>query len=359
MTINIARSLWLMACLLAGVSLVDAAELKDPRLRDDDISPTKISVEVTRNAHGHFVYSYDLDMPEGSTGQVRTFALAIGCAEAVDPRGFDPSDYPSKAMMGNFSSDGLHVPAAIDAPWGQAGPLAIAESNRAHWGVAAPPGSLRRGLQLISPYPPGPREYRLIPSLNYNWSEWDYDSVDKDDPDVPREDDMTVAGITTGPACPGEEYPDDGGSEGPGDGIRFAGSPFSSQHELRNDLLTYSAPLRDQFHVPSGTRELELIIHYHEAIDPRTFRVTPMQGQARRLFNPQPGSSETVRIPLQPGKNRIELQVQEAFVPPGRREGSEAAADRGRGGVAMDRDVFVIRVGTAESATDKGRGKTQ
>ncbi|QKT02790.1 hypothetical protein HUS23_02655 [Ectothiorhodospiraceae bacterium 2226] len=358
MRIRIIHSLWLPTYLLLGVSVLNAAELKDPRLRDDDISPTTISVDVTRNAHGHYAYTYDLVMPEENTGTVNIFALSISCAHAVDPRGFDLQDYPT-AAMGSFSRNGLHVPVAVDASWGQSASFGISESNWVHWGMFARPGSSRRGLRLISPYPPGAREYHIIPTMLYKLSEWDYDSFDKDDPTVPREDDMTVAGITTGPACPGEEYPDDGGGEGPGDGIRFAGSPFSSQHELRNDLLTYSAPLRDQFHVPAGTRELELIIHYHEAIDPRTFRVTPMQSQARRLFNPQPGSSETVRIPLQPGKNRIELQVQEAFVPPGRRDGSEAAAERGRGGVAMDRDVFVIRVGTAESATDKGRGKTQ
>ncbi|QKT02797.1 hypothetical protein HUS23_02710 [Ectothiorhodospiraceae bacterium 2226] len=358
MTQRIIHALWLPIGLLLGASVINAAERKDPRLRDDDISPTTISVDVTRNAHGHYAYTYDLLMPESNTGQVNGFVLAIGCTEAVDARGFDPSDYPSDSK-GNFSRDGWHVPVAIDAPKDASRDFAISETNWVHWGVYARPGASRLGLQLISPYPPGPREYRLVPSINYNWNEWDYSDVDEETPDVPWIDDMTVAGITAGPACPGEEYPDDGGGNGPGDGSRFAGSPFSSQHELRNDLLTYSAPLRDQFHVPAGTRELELIIHYHEAIDPRTFRVTPMQGQARRLFNPQPGSSETVRIPLQPGKNRIELQVQEAFLPPGQRDSSETASNRGRGGVAMDRDVFVIRVGTAESAPGRGLGRTE
>jgi hypothetical protein len=326
----------LVGTVLVGAALpVYAETLKDPHLRDDDISLTRVSVDVDINAHGHYVYTYDLHMPSENTGMVRTFVLDISCANQMDSRGFDPQHYLSDVRIS--SRDGRHVPVAVDAPYGQAASFSISVANAVRWLLGARPGESAVGLQLVSPYPPGARQYSLIPSMVYRHDEYDYSDTDMDT-GVPWEDDFTVTAITTGPACPGEEYPDNGD-----DAPRFLGSPFPGQPELNNALLSYSAPLRDQFHVDAGVRELEMTIHYHEDIDPRTFVVTPEKNLLRRLFNPRPGGSETVRIPLEPGKNRIELQVQTAFTPPGQGETPPREA-RGRGGVAMDRDVFVIRV---------------
>ena len=332
-----------LACLCAWVVAVEAAEpLKDPRLRDENISTTTVTVDVSRNAAGHYVYTYDIDAPISNLGKILTFGVDISCETKPDARGFDASDYPRDPALRairNFSQDGKHVPVAVDAPAGQAAIVTIAVHNGVGWAVGVEPGDVSRGLTIISPYPPGPRVYTLIPSIRYKEEQWDYSDVAEDDPEVSWLDDWIVTGITTGPACPGEEYPDDGTEPD----ARFPGSPFRGQPEQLNELLTYSAPLRDQFHVEAGTRELEMTIHYHETIDPRSFRVTPERNQLRRLFNPRPRTSETVRIPLEPGKNRIELQVQTAFTPPGQGETPPREA-HGRGGVAMDRDVFVIRV---------------
>lgn len=191
--------------------------------------------------------------------------------------------------------------------------------------------------------------------MRYREEEWDYSGLEEDDDAVPWTADFTVTGITTGPACPGEEYPDDGGGGGE---ARFPGSLFAGESELINELLTYSAPLVDQFHLTAGTHELEMTIHYHEDIDPRTFRVTPEKQQLRRLFNPRPGTSETVRLPLDPGKNRLQLQVQSRFVPPGQSD-RPAREVRGRDGVSLDKDVFVIRVPTADPGSVKGRQAAQ
>ena len=335
-------SVWMVA--------VGAAELKDPRLRDEDLSGTVVSVEVTRNAMGMYVYTYHVESPPTNTGRILQFILDIGCDGVVDPKGFDAGDYPSDADP-SLSEDGKHVPVAIDAPFGQAAAFGIGLRNNVDWELAANPGQARRGLTLVSPYPPGARTYRVIPSIRYGEEQWDYSDVMEDDPEVPWIDDWTVTGLTTGPACPGEEYPDNGD-----DAPRFLGSPFPGQRELNNALLSYSAPLRDQFHVEPGTRELEMTIHYHEDIDPRTFVVTPEKNLLRRLFNPQPGGQETVRIPLEPGKNRIELQVKSQFTPPGR--GTTPPREiRGREGVGLDRDVFVIRVPDDATAPGKGRGR--
>lgn len=338
--------------LAIGGTSVYAADKKDPYLRDDDISHTTVSVEVGRNELGLFVYKYDLVMPAENTGAVRTFRLDISCDELVDNAGFDPRDFPSDASP-SVSVDHRHVPVAIDAPWGQSGMFGISEGNAVHWGVVGKPATSKMGLQLISPYPPGAREYRLVPNMRYREEEYDYSGVAEDDDTVPWTNDFTVTGITTGPACPGEEYP--AGGDDDGDKL-FSGTRFPGESAESNELLTYSAPLQDQFHQPEGTREVQMTVHYHATIEPRTFRVTPEKHQLRRLFNPRPGTSETVRIPLDPGKNRIELQIQSRAVPPGQAD-KPAQEVRGRDSVSMDRDVFVIRVPASGAPGKANKGQ--
>ena len=341
--------------MLAFVAVLAHAEqasepLKDPRMRDENISATEVVSEVSVNAEGHFVYTYDIRSSLANSGEILSFVIDIGCEQAADSQGFNPGDYPSDADP-NYSEDGKHIPVAVDAPWGQAAAYGVGMKNTVSWLVVIKPGEERTGLMLISPYPPGSRAYELTPSVRYNEEQWDYSEVEEDDPEVPWMPDWTVTGMTTGPACPGEEDPDDGEPD-----ARFDGSLFAGQSEELNKLLTYSQPLRDQFHVEEGTREIEMTIHYSEDIDRRTFRVTPERNKLRRLFNPRPGTSETVRIPLDPGKNRIELQVQTGFVPPGQGERPPREV-QGRGGVSMDRDVFVIRVPSTNNS-GKGRKKS-
>lgn len=346
--------MWFMMFMVGITSLVSAAELKNPYLRDDDISATKVTVEVGYDAQGRYVYTYDIEAPEDNTGYILSYELDISCTEVPDARGFDVSSYPPDATH-SLSTDEKHVPVAVGAPWGQAGLWGVSESNEIHWLVGIEPGERAQGLQVISPYPPGSREYRLVPSADYRWDEWDYSGVMEDDPDLPWLDDWIVAGVTTGPACPGEEYPGGGGGGGDDGGDkRFPGTGFRGESVEANELLTYSTPLRDHLHVPAGTKELEMTIHYHEAIDSRTFQVTPNKHHLRKLFNPKPGTSETVRIPLEKGKNRIQLQVQGTFEPqrrktkPVRFEHNQKPHPPKHGPgheqISKDRDVFVVRV---------------
>lgn len=331
--------------LLSVVSQAEAATLKDPHLRDDDISATEVTTNIGRNQQYHYVYTYNIKAPLENTGRILTFLLDISCPDVVDSRGFNPETYPSDASP-SMSNDGKHTPVAIDAPRGEAGIFGISVNNEVHWLIGINPGGDALGLQLISPYPPGDRAYQFIPSDNYRTEEWDYSNITEDDP-VPWIPDWTVTGITTGPACPGEEYPDGDDSNN-----RYDGTPFAGEPQQLNQLLSYTAPLRDQFHLPAGSHEVEMTIHYAENIESRTFRVTPEKNQLRQLFHPRPGTSETVRIPLEPGKNRIELQAQSRFTPPGQLDKSLRQGN-GREGVSIDRDVFVFRVPTDTATTKK------
>jgi hypothetical protein len=100
--------------------------------------------------------------------------------------------------------------------------------------------------------------------------------------------------------------------------------------------------LTDRFHLPAGTQSVAVTIHYGKDIDPKSFKVEPQSNKVRKLFTPKPDSSETVFLPVQSGKNKYTLSVQEQFTPPGSVE--DAIRGRGRRGPAKDIDVFEIRV---------------
>jgi len=179
---------------------------------------------------------------------------------------------------------------------------------------------------------------------------WDYATHNPDeDPSVPWTADFTVSGITRGPACPGEEE----FVEPP----RFPGTLYPNESEAVNAVLTYSEPLRDRFHADTGTMSLTLTIHYAEEIDPKSFRVLPAKHNLQRFFNPEPGASETVVLPLEEGKNKIQLQAKAKSLPRTKRK--EGGMYGGRG-PDMDQDDFEVRVGTSgggKSASNKAGGK--
>lgn len=338
--------------LMATAGYSWGQELKDPYTRDDDLSGTTVEYSVEVTPGGFYKYTYDLDAPETNTGRVLAFSMDLSCDATPPDNGFNASDFPfHKAAI--RSENGKYVPAAISKPYGKVATASLTVDNVLQWGVSLDPGESTGGLYLVSPYPPGDRTYRLIASDAYNWQEWDYSILDgtKEHPNLPWIDDWSVTGATIGPACPGEEDPDFDIEP-----TTFPGSIYSGEDEELNELLVYSNPVQDKLHVDAGTGSIDLEIHYNEDIDPKTFKVTPQRHALKQRFNPEPGSSETVTIPLDPGKNRIELQVKRSFSPPGK-SGETGQDTAGRRGAENDKDVFVIRVDAPEGAPGKGKGK--
>jgi hypothetical protein len=346
------KALWITGFFISAVT-VSAETTSDPMARDENISAAYIEVSVEIHASGNYHYIYNVRSPKENTGTITTLSLDISCNEVPDPRGFDPDDFPAPSRR-NFSEDSHHLPVAASATRGEGFALGVGAANTVAWGINLKPGSSSQGLQLLTPYPPGPRRYSLIPSIRENEERWDYSGIEEDDPDVPWIDDWTVHGITTGPACPGEEYED--GDDGEDHDARFPGSVHRGEQAALNHLLTYSAPLRDQFYLEDGSREVEMIIHYHPDIDPKSFRVTPERHGLRARFNPRPGTAETVRLPLDTGKNQITLQVKSARDLPESVK-QRAAMSPPRRSDAHDRDVFVIRVPANDDKPGKGKGR--
>jgi hypothetical protein len=94
-------------------------------------------------------------------------------------------------------------------------------------------------------------------------------------------------------------------------------------------LLTYSAPLSRSTSVPAGTVSYAVTINYAPNIDPSSFDAVLNGSSIRGWFNPVPGSSETVAIPLGGGRNSLKFSV--------------LGAIGGRNGTDQDSFAFVAR----------------
>lgn len=266
--------------------------LKDPRTRDEDLSKTVITVKTNVLSNGYYEYVYDIQSPVDNKGIIRTFKIDVSCAHDFGSTSY--TEEPSQYFKGDYSKDGQHIPLQAYPVYGFTARLAISEYNQLGWLVYMEPGKTAKGFRIVSPAQPGLRRYRLIPSMQPDG--WDYNSYNEEDPTVPWIDDFTVTGIISGPACPDdiERY------------------PGTNKHEKEsqeiNNLLTYSAPLKDRFHVEKSTKEVEFTIHYGDNIDPKTFKVEPRRFES--FFSPKAGTKQTVMLPLDKRHWRTRLKFE-------------------------------------------------
>lgn len=311
--------------------------LRDPRLRDEDISGTTINSTVRRLPSGLYEYRYDLALPASSPGEILSFNVDITCdldfGNVLYPEPPYPHENPDASSV-------RHVPIRAYASLGPAGQIlsggpGVSFKGQLYWPLGLDPGNSIIGLRALSPAPPGQRAYELTPSMDgadieADGSGWDYRNTEND-PTVPWIDDFTVRGMLTAPACALPPPPDD--PPPPPPPTRFAGTALNESAAV-NGLLTYSAPLRDRFHVALGVSTVEVKIHYAAEIDPKTFKVEP--AWARNLFNPAAGTSQTVLLPLKDQRNKFQLEVRSTK---GKEPRKEDALDQSY----KDRDVFEIR----------------
>lgn len=300
-----------------GVSLAES--LQDPRLRDEDLSYTELTVEVNHRSDGFYEYIYGVVSPLENKGNILFISLDISCNLEFPPTPFpEPPDEYDRGSLGEPTQ---HVPVQSYGVFSGSTFQSVGIDNWVGWGLHMRPGEDVSGLRLLSPAPPGPRSYKIVPAVQPDG--WDYGSYEEDDPTVPWIEDWTVTGVITGPACalaPPEEP------------MRFSGTANGPSTD--NELLTYSEPLRDRWHVGEEVTEVVLTIHYGERIDPKSFRVEP--GWARGQFRPEPGGTETVTLPLKQAVNRFHLRAT------ARSERGPKSKDE-YGQPLADHDVFEIR----------------
>lgn len=300
----------LSALLCEGTLAQQAGTLADPRTRNEDISRTRLTASVVRRTDGLYEYTYSLTSPIENKGRIVSFGIDANCDLQFEPVVFPELGPPSSDPRDGDSAsvDGKHVPAAgprvVDSS-GQtlaATPI-INVKNWIHWAMAMRAGQSISGLRVLSPAPPGPRQYKVGVGMDTfdlapDGRAWDYSTCDTEAgcPDFPWTDDFDLSGMTTGPAC----------STGPGPEPEiYAGTLDEPEHI--NQLLTYTKPLTSQITLSRGQSTLEIEINYSQFIDARTFKVSP--GKFSNLFHPAPGTSETVFVPTDSKKLQLKLEV--------------------------------------------------
>ncbi|MDH5546788.1 MAG: hypothetical protein OEZ43_14440 [Gammaproteobacteria bacterium] len=309
-------------CSLLVSSLAVSQTLKDPKERDEDLSNTVVRVKVNSLPDGNFEYIYDVESPELNKGEIDTFTLDIGCDHSFSGVVF--SESPSR-MFRSMSQDGKHVPIQAYGVMYHTYALAVNAYNEMVWGVEIKPGQNALGYRVISSVGPGNITYKLKPIMEPNG--WNFDLYPEDDPLVPTVDDFIVTGTVVGPKCPSHVE-------------QFLGTNKNHKEpEDVNELLSYSSPLKDRFHVKKGTKEIELTVHYSEKMDPKTFNAEP--GYIKHFFNPVPGTSQTVMLPLKKnGKDSKKAK----FKFEARMIGVATGKDKTKADRMKDMDEFEIRI---------------
>jgi len=77
-----------------------------------------------------------------------------------------------------------------------------------------------------------------------------------------------------------------------------------------NTFLSYSKLASSRTTLPAGTQTYTIVIFYSPVVMPGTFSATLNGSNVTSMFHPQPGTSEAVAVPLQAGRNLLDLQIQ-------------------------------------------------
>jgi len=303
-----------IALVLLAYAASGQAELKDPRTRDEDISATVIESRVEELPDGAYEYTYDLTFPRHNKGTARYFTIDVSCHLAFEMFPV-PKNRQGAAAKLTFSSH--HVPVWVQAPQVISVGCGGSDDNQATWTIwDGEPGTVKKGLRIVSPAPPTLRDYELEPHLEF--AGWDYADLETD-PAVKWVGDFLIDGVIEAPAC---------ASASPESAPRYHG--YRPRHRIakRNDLLTYSAPLNNRWHIHDKEPAAVFEIHYAAEMDPASFSVEPEW--AREYFHPAAGESEEVAVPMKPGKSRIRFEA-------------AVAGEQGRSPEGLDVDEFEIR----------------
>ena len=252
-------------------------------------------------------YEYSVNSPTTNLGVINNFLIDISCD--IDFGDVEiPVPNERLGYLGNKSSDGKHVPAEVFAAYGTSNAYGITKSNHALWGLYITPGNKVEPIWILSPAPPGPRNYFMEPFLNNDPSVWDYSGYEEDDPNVPWIEDFTITGTITGPACKTDEPS--------GDLFKGTGKePFNI-----NGLLQYSEPVSDPLYVKTSNEAIQITIHYSKSIQKQSFKAKLNGEDISGMFKPLPGTNETVTV-SGPWKNLNKLKLSVLGVTDGRVKG--------------------------------------
>ncbi len=288
---------------LLGLSVYFFSTFASAEITRYDLSPVTVRVEYSINKNGQWEYRYSVT--NDSQHRLSQFLLDLVCEhsqsiaddEVPAPQGegfIDLAKYPEIELL----RKGVHVPATLSAAYGAAAFWGISVNNEAFWYMKTAPGSISEGLLLVSKGQPTMRKYTITPYFELDMSRED------GAPEADEENSYALYGLIIGPSC---EESTDVPPEEPNNPV-FEGTPPGAFGLYGvNHVLTYATPTQSQLSVPANQTDIALTVHYAGDMDPASFKVEP--GWTRELFNPVPGSSETVMLPLKPGLNRFRLEA--------------------------------------------------
>lgn len=176
----------------------DKTGWRDPRERDEDISGTRVSVEVNRTDSGLYDFVYTVVTPPENKGVLMTVSIDVSCDLSIE----DVEMPPSKSNLPSRSRDGMHVPVVMHSSE-NAGVGAVDPNNQLIWGMILEPGHSAT-LRVLSPTPPRMRDLTLIPEMDPIG--WRYDLY----PDAPWIPEFTVHRQIAGPGCVPPDAPNAG-----------------------------------------------------------------------------------------------------------------------------------------------------
>ena len=294
---NLLAKVIIYCALLLAYSYAAAADLLDPRLRDENISNANITVDVSQEG-GFYKYLYTIDNPPSNLGTISRFLIDASCD--LDFGNVEiPVTVERLGHITDRSKDSQHVPAEVFAAYGTSNLYGISRDNHILWGLFLKPGNSVTNIWVLSPAPPGERTYILAPYLDNNPAVWDYDSYPEDDPSVPWIEDFTITGTITGPACAFDTPNNDDLFEGSGR------EPFKV-----NTLLRYTSPVSDPIPLDNVNSSVDMTVYYADGIQNNSFSARLNGKDISSLFNPIAGTKETVTLtgPWD-ARNRVSLSV--------------------------------------------------
>ena len=271
----------------------DMSDWLDPINRDESILNTTLSTTVTNIGGGLFEYVYLIDSGVDNKGIIGDLVIDLSCDLQFEEVELPQVENP--IINRDASEDGQHVPAVTLGANFTSSPMGISVLNRALWALNIAPGETAESPRIISPGPPGLRDFEL--NVNMDTWGWRYDLYEDNDPRIKWINDFRVAGEVIGPAC----RIDDDEPE-----IAFLGAaeePFGI-----NKLLAYADPISDSIEPTSGS--FDLSIFYDDNIDKKSFKAKLNGKDVSSFFTPEPGEFEIVTIEGNLKKNaKLHLSV--------------------------------------------------
>lgn len=76
-----------------------------------------------------------------------------------------------------------------------------------------------------------------------------------------------------------------------------------------DNLLTWGRPTSEKMKLQPGTKSYDVIVVYGTSIMPQSFRARMNDEDVKKLFHPQPGTVESVRLPLRAGRNVLKVMA--------------------------------------------------